>query len=336
MHKIDYERHILSLKDDELEKLVRLWAEAQKNLYYSTQRKAGSGDQGRDVVGFFSDEKHEGKWDNYQCKQYGKTLPTAEGMLEIGKILFYSFQGQFTPPENYYFVAPRGVNKNLDFYISNPSIFKKNLIEEWDKYCKDKIIQNSQVILTRELNEFIQKYDFKKINVIDVDTIANDVKFRGILVDYFGGELLPAPDGEVPSEIQANENKYIGKILDSYSDHDQVTYASIEDIKQHDIFFYDFNIQRERFYSADAFKCFYRDNTVGEILDSFENEVFKGVISTSLKKYDNAFECLCSVMDQAANIQISGKLSIHARVDVKQGYCHHFANSDKISWKRNK
>ena len=336
MHVINYERHILSLKDDELEKLVRLWAEAQKKLYYSTQRKAGSGDLGRDVVGFYSDEKHEGKWDNYQCKQYGKTLPTAEGMLELGKILYYSFQGQFTPPEKYYFVAPRGVNKNLDFYISNPSIFKSTLIAEWEKYCKEKIIKNSEVTLTSDLKNFIEKYDFRKINVIDVDIIANDEKFRGILVDCFGGELLPAPDGEVPSEIQTNEIKYLGKILDSYSDHDQVIYSSIEDIRQHDVFSYDFNVQRERFYSAEAFKCFYRDNTVGEILDSFENEVFKGVISTSLRKYDNAFECLCSVMDQAAKIQTSGKLSIHARVDVKQGYCHHFANSDKISWRRKK
>ncbi|KAB0673900.1 hypothetical protein F3X86_03995 [Aeromonas veronii] len=336
MNAINYARKILSLRDDELELLVRQWAESQKPRYHLIQRKAGSGDLGRDVVGYYSAQKHEGDWDNYQCKQYGRTLPTAEGILEIGKILYYAFKGRFTPPKNYFFVAPRGLNKNLDGYISNPSTFKKIIIDEWDKYCKSTLIKNTEVTLTNELRDFIQLYDFTKINVIDLDTIVADRNFRGILVEQFGGDLLPAPEGKVPLEIQDNEVNYLDKVLDSYSDHDNKTYSSVNDISNHEIFKYDFDMQRERFYSAEAFKCFYRDNTVKDILESFENEIYKGVFSTSLKKYDSAFECLCCVMEQAANIQPSGKLSIHAKIDIKQGYCHHFANSDKLSWRRRK
>lgn len=334
MHSINYERQILSLKDDELEKLVRQWADSQKPLYHSIQRKAGSGDLGRDVVGYYSPQRHEGEWDNYQCKQYGKTLPTSEGMLEIGKILYYAFIKKFTAPKNYYFVAPKGVNKNLDGYISNPSTFKKEIINEWDKYCKFKLIKNSEVPLSAGLRTFIQKFDFTNIGVIDIDIMVDDKNFRGVLVDYFGGDLLPAPEGEVPTKIQTNEIKYLDKVLDSYSDYDKISYSSVNDIVDHDVFSYDLEMQRERFYSAEAFKVFYRDNTIADTLKSFESEVYKGVVSTSLKKYDNAFECLCSVMEQAANIQPSGKLSIHAKIDVKQGCCHHFANSDKLDWRR--
>lgn len=191
MNILDYERQILALKDDELEKLVREWAECQKPKYHSTQRKAGSGDLGRDVVGFYTPQKHEGEWDNYQCKQYAKTLPTAEGMLEVGKILYYASQKKFIPPKTYYFVAPRGVNRNLDVYISNPSTFKDELIGNWKKYCESKIISNTPVPLTEDLRKFIHSFDFSRINVIDIDIIVSDEKFRGILVNWFGGELLP-------------------------------------------------------------------------------------------------------------------------------------------------
>jgi len=333
MNILDYERQILALKDDELEKLVREWADCQKTLYDSTQRKAGSGDLGRDVVGFYTPQKHEGDWDNYQCKQYRKTLPTAEGMLEIGKILYYASQNKFAIPKNYYFVAPRGVNKNLDGYISNPSTFRDELITNWGKYCESKIISNSKVPLTEYLSDFIKSYDFSSINVIDIDIIVSDEKFRGILVNWFGGELLPAPAGKVPAEIHEQEIKYLDKVLDSYSDFDNACYSTVDDIVDHDLFYTDFEMQRERYYSAEAFKCFYRDNTVSEVLKAFEKEVFSGVFSTSIKKHDNAFECMCSVMEQAANISPSGKLSVHAQIDVRQGYCHHFANDDKLKWR---
>lgn len=336
MHAINYERQILSLKDDELEKLVLSWAQAQKYKYHSIQRKAGSGDLGRDVVGFYSADKHEGEWDNYQCKQYKKSLPTDEGMLELGKILYYAFKGNFTAPKKYFFVAPKGVNRNLDRYISNPSEFKNTLINEWDKYCKNKIIKNSEVLLSNDLRKFIELYNFKNISVIDIDIISSDEHFRGALVKNFGGELLPAPNGKVPTTIQSNEKKYLDKVLDSYSDFDNTTYSSVNDIIDHDIFSKDFGIQRERFYSAEAFKHFYRDSTIEEILESFEDDIFKGVYSTSIKKHENAFECLCNVMEQAANITPAGKLSIHAKSDVKQGYCHHFSNTDKLNWRRKK
>ncbi len=334
MHILDYERLILALTDINLEKLVREWAECQKTLYNSTQRKAGAGDLGRDVVGFYTPQKHEGDWDNYQCKQYSKTLPTANGMLEIGKILYHASKNEFVTPKNYYFVAPRGVNKNLDSYISNPSIFKKSLIDGWDSYCRYKIVQNGDIPLTKHIRTVIDTYDFSTIDVIDIDTMVNDEKFRGILVHWFGGDLLPPPIGEVPIEIQERETKYLDKVLDSYSDHDNTPYNKIDDIIEHEWFHTDFEMQRERYYSAETFKCFYRDNTVTEVLKSFEKEIISGVISTSLMKYSNAFECMCKVMEQAAIITPSGKLSPHAKIDVKQGYCHHFANIDKLNWRR--
>src|SRR5262245_60783617 len=79
-----YDRQIIALGYDELEKFVREWA-LQKKEYKEVELFTGSGDMGRDVVGFLTKQRHEGAWHNYQCKQYGKTLPTALGIREVGK-----------------------------------------------------------------------------------------------------------------------------------------------------------------------------------------------------------------------------------------------------------
>src|SRR5205085_1472006 len=76
-----------------------------------------------------------GPWHNFQCKQYGRTLPTAIGIGEVGKILYYSHRGEFTPPAGFFFVVPRGVNRTLRRLISKPGEFRQALIDKWDEYC---------------------------------------------------------------------------------------------------------------------------------------------------------------------------------------------------------
>jgi hypothetical protein len=335
MNSFDYERHVLALDDVELEKLVRQWADCQlEKQYASAMRYGGAGDLGRDVVGFYTEQNHEGDWDNYQCKQYGKSLPTEQGMRELGKILYFAHQGNFIVPKNYYFVAPRGINKNLKRWIQNPTQLKNNLTSQWEKYCQSKITKGKEIILTSELRGFINSYDFSRVQIIDVDKITLDPAFRRVLVNEFGGELLSAPDGEVPEHINDNELIYVNQVLDVYSECEQVTYVNPKDLIGHDEFEEDFMEQRERFYSAEAFRAFYRDNTVEVVLETFEKEIFKGVKPMFRMKYLDSFERMCTVLAEAGKLQPSGKLAIHGKIDVKQGYCHQFVNEKRLTWKK--
>src|SRR5712691_8088817 len=147
MHAPRIDRLILALTDDELEAFVREWA-AYKKEYVEVQRFTGPGDMGRDVVGYFTAHRHEGPWDNYQCKQYGRTIPTALGLAELGTILYYSHHGEFTVPTVYLFVAPRGINRNLRRYISKPSELKATILDKWDDYCARAIIEGQIIGLT--------------------------------------------------------------------------------------------------------------------------------------------------------------------------------------------
>ena len=330
----NYDRQILSLKDDELERFVRDWVERKSASYVECTRFSGAGDQGRDVVGFLSSSRHEGDWHNYQCKQYGKNLPTEDGIREIGKILYNACQGSFTAPAQYFFVAPRGINRNLEKLIFNPSTFMTRLISDWDKYCARKIIKNQTVALDARLKAFIEAYDFSRITRLSLDDILNDPHVKPVLTKWFGADPGPAPKGEVPAKIQPSELPYIGQLVDAYSDRDGKSYASHSEIQTHPKYGPHLARQRERFHDAEAFKRFYRDNTEEGILKTFEDDIYHGVADICDAGHQDKLCCVSAIMAQAAKIIVSGLLAQHTRVPVKQGVCHHFANENRLRWRR--
>jgi hypothetical protein len=330
----NYDRQILSLRDDELERFVRDWVERKSATYFECTRFSGPGDLGRDVVGFLSSARHEGDWHNYQCKQYGKTLPTETGIREIGKILYNAYQGNFTAPTKYFFVAPKGINRNLEKLIFNPSNFRSRLISDWDRYCASKIVDNQNIPLDAGLKAFIEAYDFSKVTRLALDDILNDHFVKPVLTKWFGTDPGPAPKGEVPTEVQVSELPYIGQLVDAYGDRDGKVYANHSEIEAHPKYGPHLSRQRERFHDAGAFKRFYRDNTEEGILKTFEDDIYHGVADTCDAGHQDKLRCVDAVMAQAANISVSGLLAPHTRVPVKQGVCHHFANENRLRWRR--
>lgn len=331
--KSNYDRQILALDDAELEKFVNDWISCKAKGYFEVARFSGAGDLGRDVVGFLSKKRHEGPWHNYQCKQYGRKLPTEITILEIGKILYYAYRGEFSVPERYFFVAPRGVNRNLEKLIYNPSQFRAKLIDEWDQYCSTKIIDGLEIPLDGGLKAFICAFDFSTIERLTLDNILKDACINLVLYKWFGEELGPAPKGQTPAEIQDSELSYIKQLVGAYSQRCGQTFADYKEIENYPEYSNHLLRQRERFYDADAFKRFYRDNTEPEVLDSFEKDIYYGVIETFSAEHKDSLARVDAVMTQASVVQAAGPLAKYARVPIKQGVCHHLANKgDLIKW----
>jgi hypothetical protein len=216
-YPIRYDRLIVQLNDEDLEKFVREWA-SHKNEYVEVEQFTGPGDMGRDVVGFITKQRHEGPWHNYQCKQYGRSLQTAIAVREVGKMLYFSQRGEFTAPEAYFIVAPRGVNRNLRRLIAKPSEFRRELLEKWDEWCADKISEGTRVALDAQLRAFIEAWDFSKIRAISVDAILADPASKPVLYASFGVDPGPPPLGKVPSEVESREMPYIRELLDAYGE----------------------------------------------------------------------------------------------------------------------
>lgn len=332
-HQIRYDRLILSLTDDELENFVREWT-GHKREYTEIERFTGPGDRGRDVVGFLTNQRHEGPWHNYQCKQYGRTLQTVVGVREVGKVLYFSHCGEFTAPTAYFFVAPRGVNRNLKRLIANPSQFRSELLEKWTDYCADEITEGKHIELDPGLRATIEAWDFSQIHSISVDVMLDDPASKPVLHSWFGADPGPPPAGQVPGELEAREMPYIRQLLDAYGEREKCSYKDYVAVKDHASHGEHLRMQRERFFDADAFSRFYRDNTMSEEIDLLRHDMLHGVVDTHRADHADSLTRVDAVMMQAANVHPSGGLAKYARVPVKQGICHHFANEGRLKWRK--
>lgn len=330
---MDYDRHILALNDKGLEQFVRDWAAVMTQKYVEVQRFSGAGDMGRDVVGFLTKARHQGEWHNYQCKQYGRTLQTAPALQELGKILYYADLGEFTVPTRYSFVAPRGVNRNLERMIFNPSELRDAMIAKWDDYCAKGIVDGQVIPLAGSLLTLIESFDYGSIYRISLDDILADPAAKPVLAKRFGSDPGPPPRGIVPADIEQRELPYVSQLVAAYGDRDGKTYTGHGDVAGHVKHGPHFSTQRERFFEADAFGRFYRDNVFEEELEALQDEIYHGVIDKHGETHIDSLGRIDAVMSQAASVQPAGPLARHARVPVKQGICHHLVNDKRIAWR---
>jgi hypothetical protein len=332
---IDYHRLVLTLDDERLERFTRDWVSLRKSDYLEVQPFSGPQDLGRDVVGFLTHSRHEGAWHNYQCKQYTRQrLPVGEGLKELGKVLYHASRSEFTPPAKYYFVAPHGISRPLEKLIDKPSRLREALLTYWDKYCATKIIKGKTTTLDAPLTSVIAAFDFSSVTRI---TLAEMLAAEGVslvLHRHFGADPGPAPVGVVPADVQPMEYSYIGELITAYGERDGVVYKCPADVPGERSHGRHLISQRERFFDADSFKRFYRDNTAPETLPRLERDVEHGIADVHGKAYPDTLGRIEGVMAQAATIRPGGPLAEHAGITVKQGMCHHLVNDGKLSWRK--
>ena len=128
------QQRLLTYSPDEWEGFVEEWAYyCLTTKYKHVQRFSGAGDMGIDVAGFVDDERLQGVWENFQCKHYGNAIRPSDVWVEFGKIIWYSYKGEYTAPRRYYFVSPRGAGTSLSRLFSNATKLREELFANWDK-----------------------------------------------------------------------------------------------------------------------------------------------------------------------------------------------------------
>ncbi|MDO8605461.1 MAG: hypothetical protein Q7R40_02890 [Phaeospirillum sp.] len=329
-----YHRDILALDDDELELFVFDWMRQKEKGYVKVERFSGSSDMGRDVVGFLSDGLHEGPWHNYQCKQLGRTLQPGNVILELGKILYFSFTGAFTTPSAYTFIAPKGTSRKAEQLIFNPSQLKEALLTGWEDQCARKIIKNVVIPLDAPLRTHIEAFDFAAVSRQGINNILADSFINPVLVQWFGADPGPPPKGTVPPEVLATETEYVGQLLTSYGERDGCEYSCCADVADHPEHVEHLSYQRERFFQADSFNRHFRDNTMPVELADLHNDIYHDTVQTHRAKHEDSLARVDAVMDRAAAATPGGPLAKYARVPIKQGICHHFVNDGRWKWQK--
>ena len=126
------------MSPDEYEDFILEWVDGyMEEEYEHVLLLGGAGDKGRDIIGYI--DKTKTKCDYYQCKHYDNQLTPTDIYLEIGKVLYYTFQNAIPTPRNHYFVAPKGEGPALHDLMQKPEELRKAVKENWKKYCKTKI-----------------------------------------------------------------------------------------------------------------------------------------------------------------------------------------------------
>jgi hypothetical protein len=186
----------------------------RSSSYQKVRRFGGSGDLGVDIAGFVSDAGFKGFWDNFQCKHYGHPLRPSDAWVEIGKIIYYSYLGEYVPPRKHYFACSQGVGTSLEKLLNDHDKLKSETRANWEKHCKGGITEPGVVPLDGPLLEYFDAFDFKIFSSKLPLELIEGHSATGYHAVRFGGglPLRPAVDAP-PANPAPSESRYIRQLL---------------------------------------------------------------------------------------------------------------------------
>ena len=320
---------------DEWEEFVEEWLTTKKDVYHSSERLGGAGDQGRDVVGYITDPKLDSyRWDNYQCKHYAKPLMPSDIWTEFGKLCYFTYKKDFPVPDNYYFVAPHGIGTSLSNLLKNDKLLKSELKNNWDVYCKSRITAKSEIKLEGGFLKYIDDFDFTIFDKVRAIDLIEEHKKTPYHIARFGGGLPPRPElSSIPENISKNELPYITQLLKSYSTESEITYKNISNLPVGKKYHNHLCRSRESFHTAEQLKNFSRDILPPDVFESLKEEIYSGAIDIVEDDHDNAFLKIKEVEKEVRRIAItSNPLVLCSTGKDRVGICHHLVNEDRLNW----
>lgn len=316
------------------EDFILEWVHSQKEKYSRIEKYAGSGDKGLDVVAFES-ESEAGAWDNYQCKHYDHPLTPGDIWVELGKLVFYTFNNEFSIPRSYQFVAPQGAGTKLSKLLRKPSQIREGLTAAWEKHCRLKIISTREIELDNNLENYIENFDFSIVSAGTPLSIIDEHRKTPFHVYRFGGGLpFRGASTPPPDDLTANETNYIRALLDAYEHRLGTKIASPNDFTHQELVEH-FTRSRREFYSAESLREFSRDNVPPGTFESLLDDVHDGVIDVEQARHTDAYERVLAVVKHAKALQITSNALISVTKPADRGgMCHQLANELRLRWRR--
>lgn len=321
---------------DEWEEFTEEWASSLQSSYYCVKRYSGAGDKGLDVVGFISSNQFNDGWDNYQCKFYDKPLTPTDIWVEFGKIIYFTYHGEYPPPRKYYFVAPKQIGTKLGHLLAHANKLKDELKQNWERYCEDGITSTAKVKLEGALLAHLESFNFTIFDSISLVQMLERHASTPFHAVRFGGGLGIRPEPEIPPENTVSlEHRYVRQLLSVYAQSIGVDPHSpdLSLLDKNDDIRNKFRRQRERFYHAESLRNFSRDTVPLGVFEALQNDIFDGVVDVCESQYACRMDRLNGTMSQAVNVAVDASpLASVTRPRDKQGICHQLVNDNRLSW----
>lgn len=328
------QQRLLTYSADQWEDFVHEWVHyCLKKSYRLVQRFTGAGDMGIDVVGFVDDQGLNGAWDNYQCKHYDHALTPGDVWTEFGKVIWYSFKGEYAVPRRYCFVSPWGAGTKLSRLLANAAKLREELIANWDKNVKGAITSTQDVPLDSALRAYVDAFDLSIFEAKTALQLVDDHRSTPVHAARFGGGLPPRPGAaKPPAKVAALENRFVTQLLGAYTEHTGAPVPNPSSVpsgklKEH------FQRQREAFYHAESLRVFARDSVPTGTFEALQDDIFDGVVDTHDAAHVDGYEKVCAVTKAARDVQITANALISCtKPKDRDGICHQLVNEERLQW----
>lgn len=331
-HPIQPIERIKLFDDQQWEEFIHEWVHSLKDDYESVERCSGAGDMGRDIVAICAGGRSG--WDNYQCKHYDHRLTPSDIWIELGKLIYYTFQGNYTVPRRYVFVAPQGVGTKLSNLLRDPEKLRSELFSNWNSKCRENITSTATIELDGALKAHAEALDFSIFCAASPITIIEQhAKTRWHTI-RFGGGLPPRPPVSLPpAEPTENEARYVRQLLDAYGDHLGCTLSGLLDLEDRPILQDHFKDSRREFYAAEALRTFSRDTLPFGEFEKLQEEIHSGVKDEIRSNHSDGYHRVVATTKMARLLPITAHpLSNRMTIWDRAGICHQLANDDEITW----
>lgn len=328
------QQQIMLYSAEQWEGFIQEWLHyCLKKSYAKVQKFTGAGDRGIDIAGFVDENMLQGVWDNYQCKHYPHALYPKDGLPEIGKILWHSFNNEYKAPRRYYFVAPKGAGTGLAALMSDSGKLKKAVIERWDG-SKGKITEKKEILLEGKFLAYVEAFNFSIFSAKTALEIIEDHRQCPLHAARFGGGLPPRPEAsKPPKEIAPAESRYVEQLLQAYADHKKKPVQDVNTLTAWPPLSAHFLRQREAFYHAESLRVFARDNVPEGMFESLQEDIHSHVIDVHDSDHPDGYARVCKVTQAAREVQLtSNPLITCAKPKDRDGICHQLANEDRLQW----
>ncbi|MGB6219505.1 ABC-three component system protein [Haloferula sp.] len=317
---------------------IQEWTKGFEKKYKFVERLGGAGDKGRDVVAYITDPNAPApEWDNYQCKHYKTPVQPSHMWSDFGKLCYYCWKKDYSPPKIYRIVAPLEVSPSFKELLKDPAAIREGLKLNWGSHCeRGGITTKADVPLDGDLASYVESFDFSIIGYVPIVDILEqhaktpfwDIRFK---------ELPPQrPPVTLPPQLPSSlETRYLQQLLEAYSDHEKTALNTVEEIKVFQNHFRHYERSREDFYKAESLYRFTKDFVALGSFEEFKKQILDGVIDICDGDFDSALDRLKATTQEAARLPpCPGHLGNLATIGDKKGSCHHLANEDKLIWKK--
>jgi hypothetical protein len=321
------------MDDKTFEILVQNWMGRIASQYLGIERFGGPGDMGRDVIGWTTDKKCLGPWDNVQCKHLKRSLHPSDLWPELGKVLWHAHKGDYILPRKMKFLASKGIGTGAKHLLTNPDALKKGLIENWDKSVKNEITA-TPVPLDGALKTFVENAPFDIFDPMAIEDVLRDLEGTPYYVQQFGGGLpIRPPSTSPPADLLAHENRYVTQLFAVYAERRSVEAVDLVTLDTEPRDRRHFDVCRQQFYCAESLKEFARDATRPGTFEGFQQDVLSAITPVLYEEHDGAFSLVNAALRTAALMPPAAN-ALYAVVDTrdKQGVCHQLVNDGTIDW----